>query len=213
MKQAAKKRTYLAKDDRHAALLDTAAAVVEARGWPALTMISVAEHAKVSRQLVYEHFSSIDDLMTQTMTHIFRDTYERVRETITRSPANILDLMESVGGMTFELSPGRVRALWQMITGTYSSSEETARMSRRLRHLLTNLWAPVAEESFGLPQREGRALIWMMHMAFWGAHHLVEAGEVDRPTANKLLLWMMGQVEAGTVMSVKPAPSAKRPKA
>ncbi len=52
-------RAYLARDDRRAALLDVAATVVETQGWPALSMISVAETAEVSRQLVYQHFTSV----------------------------------------------------------------------------------------------------------------------------------------------------------
>src|ERR1043165_991535 len=169
-KPAAKKRGYLAKDDRHKALVETAAAVVEKQGWQALSMISVAEHAQVSRQLVYEHFDSVDALMTETMSQIFRDAYETTRDAIQRGTGNVVDLLELSEKMTFDIPPGRVRALWQMITGTYSDNPETARMSRRLRHLLTNLWAPVANDAFGLEARDGRVLIWMLHMAFWGAH-------------------------------------------
>src|SRR5436853_969038 len=160
---APKKRGYLAKDDRHKALVETAAAVVEKSGWPALSMITVAEQAKVSRQLVYEHFDSVDQLMTETMTQIFRDAYESTRESIQQGSGNIVDLIEQSERMTYDIPPGRVRALWQMITGTYSENPETARMSRRLRHLLTNLWAPVANDAFGVDARDGRTLIWTLH--------------------------------------------------
>ncbi|HVT34363.1 MAG TPA: TetR/AcrR family transcriptional regulator [Nevskiaceae bacterium] len=199
-----KKRAYLAKDDRRKALLETAARVVEEQGWSALSMISVAEQAKVSRQLVYAHFASADELMTETMAQIFRDAYDNARDSIQRSSANIVALIEQIEKSTFDMPPGRVRALWQMITATYSDSAETARLSRRLRHLLTNMWAPVANEAFGLEAREGRALIWMLHMAFWGAHQLVDEGEVDRATATRLVSWMVTQIQAGSVMSPLP---------
>lgn len=199
-KSKTQKRAYLAKGDRRQALLETAASVVEQRGWQALSMISVAEHAQVSRQLVYEHFDTAEQLMAETMTQIFRDAYERVRATIQGHPGNIADLAESAERLTFELSPGRARALWQMITATYSESAETKRISRRLRHLLTNLWAPVAQDAFNLEQRESRAVTWMLHMAFWGAHQLVDEGEVDRDTASKLFVWMITQIQAGAVV-------------
>lgn len=199
--KSAKKRSYLAKDDRRTALLRTAAEVVEKQGWPALSMIAVAEHAKVSRQLVYQHFESLDQLMTETMTQIFREMYESMRESIRANPANLTDLTLFAERMTFNLSPGRTRALWQMITATYSESAETARMSRRLRHLLTNLWTPATREAFGLPERDSRALIWMLHMAFWGAHQLVDEGEIDRESASRLFLWMLGQIQAGSVLA------------
>jgi len=207
--KAAKKRSYLAKDDRRSALLRTAAEVVEKHGWPALSMIAVAEHAKVSRQLVYQHFASLDELMAETMTEIFRELYESMRESIRANPTNITDLTLFAERMTFSLSPGRTRALWQMITATYSDSAEATRMSRRLRHLLTNLWAPTTRDAFGLPERETRALVWMLHMAFWGAHQLVDEGEIDRELASKLFLWMLTQIQAGSVLA-PPRPSEKR---
>jgi len=199
--KAEPKRGYLAKEDRHKALVETAAEVVEKLGWSALSMITVAEQAKVSRQLVYEHFDSVDQLMTETMTQIFRDAYESTRDSIQKGSGNIVDLIEQSERMTYDIPPGRVRALWQMITGTYSENPETARMSRRLRHLLTNLWAPVANDAFGLDTRDGRVMIWMLHMAFWGAHQLVDEKEVDRDTATRLFAWMVTQLQAGAVMN------------
>lgn len=206
--RAPKKRGYLAKDARHAELLKTAAEVVEKHGWPALSMIAVAEHARVSRQLVYEHFSSVDQLMTETMTQIFRELYEAMRENIRSNPRNVADLTLLAERLTFDLSPGRTRALWQMITATYSENAETARMSRRLRHLLTNLWAPTTREAFAMPERESRALTWMLHMAFWGAHQLVDEGEIDREAASRLFLWLLTQIQAGSVIA--PPTSAKK---
>ena len=208
MPAAAKKRTYLAKDDRRQSLLETAAQVVEQQGWPALSMITVADRAKVSRQLVYQHFESLDQLMAETMTHVFREMYETLRESIKKNPTNIADLTAFAERMTFDMSPGRTRALWQMITATYSESAEATRMSRRLRHLLTNLWAPTTKESFGLGDKESRALTWMLHMAFWGAHQLVDDGDIDRATASKLFLWMVTQIQAAAVIA--PPKTAKK---
>lgn len=200
-KQAVSKRVYLARDDRHTALLDVAAAVVEKQGWPALGMIAVAEHAGVSRQLVYEHFSSVEVLMTETMSHIFRGVFEKVRESIKTSRGNVADLALLTENMVFDLSPGRARALWQMITANHAGNSEIGRMSRRLRHLLTNMWMPIMNEAFGMPEREGRVLIWMLHMAFWGAHQLVQDGEVDRATVSRLFVWMITQIQAGSVLA------------
>jgi AcrR family transcriptional regulator len=209
-RRATKKRAYLAKDDRHSALLEAAASVVEKQGWPALSMISVAEHAKVSRQLVYEHFASVDELMTEVMSHIFREGYENLRDTIRRSPGNVADLTAAAERLTFgDQSPGRIRALWQMITATYSENAETARMSRRLRHLVTNLWTPIVGDSMGLDERESQVMTWMLNMAFWGAHQLVDMGEADRDTALRLFNWMVVQLQAGSVVNPLPRADAK----
>ena len=195
--RAPKKRSYLAKDDRRLALLETAADVVEKQGWPALSMISVAERAGVSRQLVYQHFESLDELMTETITHIFRESYEKVRGRIEGGSGDIAGLVQATEEMAFELAPGRARALWQMINGGFADTTEAKRLSRRLRHLLTNTWLPVGRSTFGLKDADARVIIWMLHMAFWGAHQLVDEGETDRKNAMRLFMWLVAQVQAG----------------
>lgn len=215
-KAAPAKRTYLARDDRRAALLDVAATVVEQQGWPALSMISVAEAAQVSRQLVYQHFASVDELMADTMSHLFRERFETIRESIQNHSGNLLELMKVVDQETFDAKPGRVRALWQMITATYSDNAETSRMGQRLRHLLTRLWAPMLAErtEFTAPQSE--AMAWMLHMAFWGAHQLVHDGEIDRKTANELFSWMLMRLispELAAAAAPAAKPAAKKPAA
>lgn len=207
-----RKRTYLARDDRRQALLDIAARVVEERGWPALSMISVAETGGVSRQLVYQHFASVDELVADTLTHLFRGRYEGIRGTIEGNPDNLAQLIRLVETQTFDEPPARVRALWQMLTATYSDNAETARTGTRLRHLLIKLWTPTVSRQFGLDERESQALVWMLHMAFWGAHQLVEEGELSRKTATELFTWMVMRLGFSDVPApaAAPRPAARR---
>ena len=190
-RKADPKRAYLARDKRREALLDIAAAVVEQQGWQALSMIAVADTAQVSRQLVYQHFESVDVLMADTMSHLFRQRYESIRAGISTHAGDLADLVRFAEQQTFDEHPARVRALWQMITATYSDNDETSRMSMRLRHLLTKLWAATLEKHFGLRNEQARAMAWMLNMAFWGAHQLVHDGEISRKTANELFIWML----------------------
>lgn len=184
--QPAPKRAYLSRDERRTALLDVAAAVVESQGWQALSMISVAEAAKVSRQLIYQHFASVDELMAGTMSHLFRNRYESIRSGIAENPTDLFALLRLVEEQTFGDSPERVRALWQMLTATYSDNVEARRMGQRLRHLLTKMWAPFMQQRLGLDEKRAQALSWMLNMAFWGAHQLVEEGELSRSAALEL---------------------------
>jgi AcrR family transcriptional regulator len=193
-KKSSEKRAYLARDERRLALLDVAASVVEQQGWPALSMISVAETAKVSRQLVYQHFTSVDELMADTMSHLFRDRYETIRSSISSNPTDLRQLMQMVDQQTFDENPGRVRALWQMITATYSDNAETSRMGRRLRHLLTKLWEPMLAQRLDFNAAQIQAMVWMLQMAFWGAHQLVHDGEISRKGANELFVWMLARL-------------------
>lgn len=212
-KKPVEKRAYLARDDRRLALLDIAATVVEQQGWPALSMISVAETAKVSRQLVYQHFTSVDELMADTMSHLFRGRYENIREGIGGSGSDLAGLMRLVEQQTFGENPARVRALWQMITATYSDNAETSRMGTRLRHLLTKLWTPMVMQQFGLKEPQARTLVWMLHMAFWGAHQLVHDGEISRKSSNELFTWMLMKLVTPDVAAAARATAAPKKKA
>ncbi len=203
------KRAYLARDDRRAALLDVAATVVEQQGWQALSMIAVAETAQVSRQLVYQHFTSVDELMADTMSHLFRGRYEQIRSSIQSNSSDLVELMRVVDQQTFDDKPGRVRALWQMITATYSDNAETSRMGRRLRHLLTKLWAPMMSERMGFSTPQARAVAWMLNMAFWGAHQLVHDGELSRKDANDLFNWMLFRLMAPDSLATLPGEPIK----
>lgn len=203
-KKVSPKRAYLARDDRRLALLNVAAKVVEDKGWQALSMISVAETAAVSRQLVYQHFASVDELMADTMSHLFRSRYENIRGSLGESAVDLAGLVRIVDQQTFDENPARVRALWQMITATYSENIETTRMGVRLRHLLTKLWTPMVMREFKLDEPQARAMVWMLHMAFWGAHQLVHDGEINRRAANELFTVMLMRLQGGSTNSVAP---------
>lgn len=212
-KKTPKKRAYLARDDRREALLDVAASVVESQGWPALSMISVAEAAKVSRQLVYQHFASVDELMADTMSHLFRANYENIRSSLGGKTDDLAAVVKMVDEQTFSGEPGRARALWQMITASYSDNVETSRMSTRLRHLLVKLWTPIIARQFALSEPQARAVVWMIHMAFWGAHQLVHDGEISREDANELFTWMLLRLQPpAATPGTTTSKSRKKPK-
>lgn len=207
----AKKRRYLARDDRRSALLDVAAEVVEQQGWPALSMIAVADAAQVSRQLVYQHFESVDELMKDTMTHIFRDVYEGIRARIQSEPGKVMDVVLAAENMTFNLPPNRARALWQILTATTSGQADATRASRRIRHLVSKMWTPTVCMLYRVNEKDGQAMAWMLNMAFWGAHQLVEDGELDQAAASKLFMRLVqnaGKIEA-TAKPLKKTGAAK----
>jgi AcrR family transcriptional regulator len=73
------KRPYLPRQARHALLLEIAGRLVERQGWSALSILSLAEAAGVSRQLVYQHFRSTDHLIAAALAHFFRDLLDNAR--------------------------------------------------------------------------------------------------------------------------------------
>lgn len=180
------KRPYLAREDRRTALLDVAASIVEERGWAALSMISLADAAKVSRQLVYQHFPSVNDLLAETMTHLFRHQYEAIRAHVANPDLSVDDLIAVTERITFDEPPQRVRALWQMLAAAEGGNPEAARVSTKVRHLLVKLWTPTTMRYSQLPEPQARTLAWMLNMAFWGAHQMVDEQEISREDATRL---------------------------
>lgn len=210
VKKAAVKRRYPSREERRLALLDVAAEVVEDKGWSALSMLSLAEAAQVSRQLVYQHFSSVDELMAGTLEHLFRHQYEAMRRAIGDSALSLEALLRFSEKVTFDEPPRRIRALWQMLTMIESDREELATISRRVRRLVVRLWAPVIEQHMGVSETQARALAWMLNMAFWGAHQLSDEGELSRKAAIELCTKLVTDlVRAHAREDAAPAPPTK----
>ncbi|MFE0425339.1 TetR/AcrR family transcriptional regulator [Streptomyces sp. NPDC058953] len=73
--------TRLSKQARREQLLDTAAAIVRARGADGLTLVTLAEEAGVSRPIAYDHFATRPGLLLA----LHRRLDERHRAAITRA--------------------------------------------------------------------------------------------------------------------------------
>lgn len=73
--------TRLSKQARREQLLDTAVAIVRTRGADALTLVTLAEEAGVSRPIAYDHFATRPGLLLA----LHRRLDERHRAAITRA--------------------------------------------------------------------------------------------------------------------------------
>ena len=89
------KRPYLGKAERKKQLIDAACEMVETSGWFSLNMSTLADQAGVSRQLVYQHFPNLEDLLTQTCHAIFDDTMTGTAQAITDHPDDIKKAIEA----------------------------------------------------------------------------------------------------------------------
>ncbi len=192
------KRPYLARDDRRRQLLEAASGIVEAKGWDQLSMSSLAKQTHTSRQLIYQHFESLEELMAATGTHIFEQVYLQTREAIASRKQDIVSVLSNAQRITLELPPGRARALWQIIAASFPVNHELNRFGQRMRHLVTNLWKPAVVEAFGLDDDAAATVSWMLIMAFWGGYRLMEDGEITQAQAIERLNWMVEGLIAGT---------------
>lgn len=192
--KARPKRAYLSRDQRRQTLLEVAAAIVEREGWTALNMSALAEQGGTSRQLVYQHFPSLEKLLADTAWHIFNDAMRGTQASITAHPASLAQAVKSAEAVTLDLPAGRGDALWQLIAGTAGSSPELEHIRRGLRELIGGIWMPLVRKQLGLSEPDAKAYAWMTVMAFWGMRQLVRDGELTRTRGLKLFNELVGRI-------------------
>lgn len=190
----APKRAYLSRDERRQNLLEAAAAIVEREGWNALTMSALAEAGGTSRQLIYQHFPSLEKLLADTAWHIFTDTMRGTQSSVAAHPSSLAEAAASAEAVTLDLPPGRGDALWQLIAGTAGATPELENIRHGLRNLIGGIWTPLVRKELGLSQSDAKAYAWMTVMAFWGMRQLVRDGELTRARGVKLFNELVDRV-------------------
>ncbi len=203
------KRNYLNREQRRQQLLETAATIVDAQGWSGLTMISLAEQAQVSRQLIYQHFNSIDELLLQTIDHMFGTLYEDSQQDFTSQPDHLEVAITAQHRHYHEdLSEGRVRALWTILFTPYEKGVPIAKAARMMRRLSADVPAASIDKlvGFELDKAQRRNIGFMVDMLFWGSYSLVTDGDLNKDEALALLLWMLKRFKAGK--RIGPPPGA-----
>ncbi len=182
-KASSGKRAYLRRAERKQHLLQTATEIVEAHGWAALSMSALAEQAGTSRQLIYQHFASLEELLGKTAWHIFEGVRAATRESVAAHPDSLLEAIAAAEAITLDLPPGRGDALWQLINGTAADSPALDSIRRGLRDVILNLWLPAIQREFDMNEAQARVAGWSLIMAFWGMRQMIRDDLVDRDTA------------------------------
>lgn len=192
--KASAKRPYLSQDQRRQRILEVAAQIVEREGWAALTMSALAQHGGTSRQLLYQHFPSLEKLIADTAWFIFTDTMASTQASIAANPGSLAEAARSAEASTMDLPTGRADALWQLIAGTAGATPELERIRHGLRDLIGSIWTPLVRRELGLVEGDAKAYAWMTVMAFWGMRQLVRDGVVTRARGLKLFDDLVGRV-------------------
>lgn len=95
--------------DTRARLMDAAVAMIEERGWGAVTTRMVAERAGVRAGLVHYHFRSVDDLLIDAALRTVRGLVGSVAGAAMRDPgAGIAALLASVAEFDHAAAENRV---------------------------------------------------------------------------------------------------------
>lgn len=174
------KRPYLGKEDRKKALLQAAAELVEECGWGVLTMSALADRAGVSRQLVYQHFPNLENLLGATAWSVFTDTMQGTAEAIANHPNDLKQAIRAAELVSLDMPVGRGDALWQLIAGSGLNSPELETIRLGIREVILNLWVPAIRKTKGLSKPEAISLVWMVILSFWGIRQLIRDNKVSR---------------------------------
>ena len=143
-------------------------------------MQGLAAAAGVSRQLVYEHFATADDLYLATLTYLFERAYTATLA-IATSGAGIEETMRRSFALCLDLPREERDALRSL--AMESETGRTARARGRLRSRIASIWVPYVRQQTGIPEAEATALAWMLTTAAWGLADTIADGTLTRPRA------------------------------
>jgi AcrR family transcriptional regulator len=180
-------RPYLPAPQRREHLLDAARRLVRQGGWTALSMQGLAAAAGVSRQLVYEHFATADDLYHATLVHLFERAYAST-ESIVRAGTTVEDTVRLAFTVFLDLPAEERRALRALAVDTEPRRRSLERARARLRSRIAALWVPYVRQQTDVPEAEAAALAWMLNTAAWGLSDTIADGTLDRPRAVALFV-------------------------
>jgi len=141
---------------RRDALLDAAVALVRAEGVQAVSMEAVAEHAGVSRPLVYKHFANRDELLAAA--------YQREASTLHQDLASAVASAASVEEMYRVLLLGSMRATLER-GQTFAALRAAGRWNHDIRREqrvrdreTVRAFAGVAARQYGLERKRATSV-------------------------------------------------------
>lgn len=205
------KRSYMTSDRRREALLGEAAEIVVRAGWSALTMNGLAKAAGVSRQLVYQYFSDLPELLVAVTRHLFERTREATLA-IAGNPSagDVADVAKLTFQVYLELPAAQRRALRALTAEPPRDAPELRRLRRFVRDEISALWTPGVVRETGLKPERARALAWMLTNAAWGLADLMEDGEISGDAARTLLGAMADAILRPGTAATRPRPKPTR---
>lgn len=145
-------------------------------------MQGLAAAAGVSRQLVYEHFATAEDLHLATLTHLFERIWAST-DAIVRGATTIDDTVRRAFAVLLDLPVEERRALRALAMEPDPGRRSLTRVRARLRGRIAALWVPYVRQQTGTSDAEATALAWMLTTAAWGLADAIGDGTVDRPRA------------------------------
>lgn len=143
----------LPKAERRQQLLDVARSIVRDEGTDALTLVSLAERADVTRPVVYEHFKTRPGLLIALARNIDDRQVELFREALARTQPRLTEVarMASSAYMRCVTQVGRE---WHAITAALQGDAEMDAVQHELLERYAEIYCDVLAPCTKVPRRE-----------------------------------------------------------
>jgi AcrR family transcriptional regulator len=138
-------RKRLSGEERRAAILDSALAVFADRGYHASSIDDIAREAGVSKALIYEHFSSKQELYAELIEHHADELFERIATAIAEAGSEGAARL-AVGVDAFYGFVEDHRVAWRMLFREVTDAEVAAVLDRILAQVTALVAALIAED-------------------------------------------------------------------
>ncbi|WP_411698125.1 TetR/AcrR family transcriptional regulator [Conyzicola sp.] len=188
------------------AILDAAAALIRERGKPRFSVDELAERADVARRTVFNHFSSLDDIVQITCTRVLTDAVDEFRAATRAAPtggsrhALFSEIAAAVQGMDL---PSVIAYLWGVLAEDGEDGRSESAMQNVFAHATDQLSMEIAGRSDELDQLEVEVLVssLMNGVAVAARHWITRTGASLDPASrgiwDELLARLLASVRAG----------------
>ena len=145
--------TRLPKAERRQQLLDVARSIVRDEGTDALTLVSLAERAGVTRPIAYEHFKTRAGLFIALARSIDDRQVELFREALATAPPRLAEVAR-MASRAFMRCVTQVGREWHAITAALQGDPEMDAVQRELLQRYADIYCDVLAPCTKVPRRE-----------------------------------------------------------
>jgi AcrR family transcriptional regulator len=153
MSNTAVRAVRLPKAERRQQLLDVARSIVREEGTDALTLVSLAERADVTRPVVYEHFKTRPGLLIALARNIDDRQVELFREALAKTHPHLTEVARVASG-AYMRCVTQVGREWHAITAALKGDAEMDAVQHELLERYAEIYCDVLAPCTKVPRRE-----------------------------------------------------------
>jgi TetR/AcrR family transcriptional regulator, regulator of autoinduction and epiphytic fitness len=174
------------------AILDAAMALISVAGTARFSVDQLAERADLSRRSIFNHFASIDDVVTTVCTEVLGVVTDNFRELVATSPvgAGRASAFETVvAALRATDVPGTIAFLWRALGGLDTRDPRPRQIFQAtFSRTSADLARALVERNAGLDALEAELLVSsLMHGTEVIAQHWIAATGADTDEAARAL--------------------------